>query len=192
MHDVPRQSVGEHLGFGKDDGVGRDELDDRLARKQLSATRLSDVIDRKHIEHARYIYNLQENADAPSSESEEDSWDSDDSGASWRKPVGRRVNKQHAAASNKKRMSLLTGQYYDVPVHENGFGHYECGMAPVKSTRRRFFQSGARWDEGFERVLVGKSPVPRALNLGQVMENGGQMMEGTDEDWEDGSMAVDS
>ena len=33
MHDVPRQSVGEHLGFGKDDDLGRDELDDRLARK---------------------------------------------------------------------------------------------------------------------------------------------------------------
>ena len=33
MHDVPRQGVGEHLGFGKDDDLGRDELDDRLARK---------------------------------------------------------------------------------------------------------------------------------------------------------------
>lgn len=33
MHDVPRESVKEHLGFGKDDEEGRDELDDRLARE---------------------------------------------------------------------------------------------------------------------------------------------------------------
>ena len=33
MHDVPRESVGQHLGLFRDDQLGsRDELDDRLAR----------------------------------------------------------------------------------------------------------------------------------------------------------------
>lgn len=32
MHDVPRESVGAHLGFGKDEDEGRDELDEQLAR----------------------------------------------------------------------------------------------------------------------------------------------------------------
>lgn len=32
MHDVPRRSVGEHLGFGKDEVEGRDSLDESLAR----------------------------------------------------------------------------------------------------------------------------------------------------------------
>ena len=33
MHDVPRESVGEHLGVDKDEEESRDELDERLARK---------------------------------------------------------------------------------------------------------------------------------------------------------------
>ena len=33
MHDVPRESVGEHLGFGKDGDDRQDALDDRLARQ---------------------------------------------------------------------------------------------------------------------------------------------------------------
>lgn len=32
MHDVPRESVGQHLGFGKDDEEGRDALDESVAR----------------------------------------------------------------------------------------------------------------------------------------------------------------
>jgi hypothetical protein len=52
-------------------------------------------------------------------------------------------------------MSLLTGQYFDVPIYDQGYGHYEQG-APSKTSKRRFFRSTARWDEKFERVLVGK------------------------------------
>jgi histone deacetylase 1/2 len=33
MHDVPRESVGQHLGFGNDEEEGRDSLDASLARK---------------------------------------------------------------------------------------------------------------------------------------------------------------
>ena len=59
MHDVPRENVGQHFGFGRDDEEGRDELDEHLARKpKLSymSMRPSDDLE----EHARYVYNLQE------------------------------------------------------------------------------------------------------------------------------------
>ena len=59
MHDVPRQSVGEHLGFGKDDDLGRDELDDRLARKSLFSFPLfSSFTDTKthNLQNTRGIY----------------------------------------------------------------------------------------------------------------------------------------
>lgn len=35
MQDVPRESVRQHLGFGRDDEVGRDELDEKLARTRI-------------------------------------------------------------------------------------------------------------------------------------------------------------
>ncbi|KAF8885808.1 histone deacetylase RPD3 [Infundibulicybe gibba] len=170
MHDAPRQSVGEHLGFGKDEEEGRDSLDERLAQ------------------HARYVYNLQE-SDTPSEFSEEESWDSDESTSSRR-----RRNPRTRRALAKKRMSLLTGQYFDVPVHEQGFGHFDYGAPPGKAAKRKFFQSGARWDEAFERVLVerkGASPVPHSLGLAGLMDRGGRDHESiVDEgDWND--MAVD-
>lgn len=36
MHDVPRESVGQHLGFGKDEEEGRDALDESVAREYRS------------------------------------------------------------------------------------------------------------------------------------------------------------
>ena len=40
MHDVPRESVGQHLGLMTDDEtLSRDELDDKLARKSSYSDR---------------------------------------------------------------------------------------------------------------------------------------------------------
>ncbi|KAH9482165.1 histone deacetylase (class I) Clr6 [Psilocybe cubensis] len=145
MQDVPRESVRQHLGFGRDDEAGRDELDEKLAQ------------------HARYLYNLQE-TDTTTDESEEsDFWDSDESStsANWRNGSRRsgsvsRVNGRHSslqpqyrADAEKRRMSLLTGKYYDIPTHEDEYAHYECGSAPNKSTKRRFFSgpAGGGWDD---------------------------------------------
>lgn len=91
-------------------------------------------------------------------------------------------------------MSLTTNQYFDVPIHEQGFSHYEYGAPPVKAAKRRFFQSGARWDEGFERVLLGRKGASPSysLNLLGQMERGGQDIDEMEEDWEDGVMVVDS
>ncbi|KJA29569.1 hypothetical protein HYPSUDRAFT_31491 [Hypholoma sublateritium FD-334 SS-4] len=141
MHDVPRESIGEHLGFGKDGDEGRDELDDRLAQ------------------HARYLYNLQDSESTVDSEE----FDSSDSGAStstanhWRRTPYRsssvsRINKQHSnfpytSAIERKRMSIVTGKYYEIPIQEHGFGHYDFGAVPTKgSIKRRFFQNTA-WEE---------------------------------------------
>lgn len=44
-------------------------------------------------------------------------------------------------------MSIVTGKYYDIPIQENGFGHYDCGMASTKGTKRKFFQSVLEWDD---------------------------------------------
>jgi len=99
----------------------------------------------------------------------------------------------------------LTGQYYSVPHPPHS--HLENGNANANgktSARRKFFQSGARWDVGVERVLVGSGmPIPsvKVVDVGRVMEGGG--MEGVDElgfegwdgqegEGEEGSMVVDT
>lgn len=91
-------------------------------------------------------------------------------------------------------MSLLTGHYYDVPVHEHGYSHYECGAAPGKTAKRRFFQSSARWDESLENVILGKHLGSPSVPLGELMERGGRgpigIEEDVDDDWED--MTVDT
>jgi histone deacetylase 1/2 len=207
------------LGFGKDDDLGRDELDDRLARECSSFSALPSLIHKKIIEHARYIYTLQHSPSSPSpssAESDSESWDSDsDAYATHSHSRKRRV------AKPKKRMSLLTGQYYSVPhppphshshshsshlENENNANGIGNGNGNGKSSaRRRFFQSGATWDVGVERVLVGSGmPIPsvRVVDVGRVMEGGGGVgvgTEGVDEGWdgqegegEEGSMVVDT
>jgi histone deacetylase 1/2 len=44
-------------------------------------------------------------------------------------------------------MSIVTGKYYDIPVQENGFGHYDCGTPLTRGTKRKFFQSVMEWDD---------------------------------------------
>ncbi|PFH47132.1 hypothetical protein AMATHDRAFT_68389 [Amanita thiersii Skay4041] len=173
MHDVPRQSVGQHLGF-KDEEHKRDNLDERLAQ------------------HVRYVYDLQE-SDTTSEDSDDDSWDSDDSEVSIRR---RRSARHITKQPTRKRMSLLTGQYFDVPSYE-GFSHYECGAPPSKAARRRFFQSSAQWDGNYGRVMLGQngarvSPGPLGPQhaLSALMERGGREAESpgpedVDDDWDE-------
>jgi len=136
MHDVPRESVGQHLGFGKDEEEGRDSLDASVAQ------------------HARFVYNLQE-TDTHSDDSDNPDvyrWDSDDSVASSSR------RRRHAPKPSKKRMSILTNQYYDIPSYENGF---EYAIAGKPESRRRFFQSVARWDARYQQVVVpGREAMP--------------------------------
>jgi histone deacetylase 1/2 len=50
-------------------------------------------------------------------------------------------------------MSILTNQHFDIPSYENGF---EYALPGKSDSRRRFFQSVARWDARYEKVIVPK------------------------------------
>ncbi|KAF9443827.1 histone deacetylase RPD3 [Macrolepiota fuliginosa MF-IS2] len=208
MHDVPKESIGHHLGFMKDE-EGWDELDERLAQ------------------HARYVYTLQETSSASSDTDGEESWDSDDSSSSqWRRQTNGRGRSSitskptSSAAGNgatngnvsgngngngngtngsRKRMSLMTNRYFDVPAHENGFGHFECGAPLGKNVKRRFFNYPERWDSDLNGGLATRdafSPLAKTLDLAGLMERGGRDREvdTVDDDWDDNNstMAVDS
>ncbi|KAK0477686.1 hypothetical protein IW261DRAFT_1594481 [Armillaria novae-zelandiae] len=129
MHDVPNESLLEHLGFGKESDT-QDKLDQRLAQHS----------------QFRVVYKLQES----DTSSDDESWDSDES-------VGRR----HPRRRRKQRMSLLTGQYFDV--------------AHNRQSWRKFFQSRVVFDDTWQRVKLAQE-----LGLGfgvshlaGLMERGG-------------------
>lgn len=82
-------------------------------------------------------------------------------------------------------MSIMSNQLVHVPrLEENGHEFYDSGCgwhlselsAPPKisSTRRRFFQSAARWDNVMQRVLVRNDglAMPR-VSVADAMEAGG-------------------
>ncbi|KAF8179244.1 histone deacetylase RPD3 [Pholiota molesta] len=188
IQDTPRESVQQHLGFGRDEEEGRDELDERLAQ------------------HSRYLYHLQE-SDTTTDESEGgESWDSDDSStsatnhSSWRRgsssqraaSVTRRRERYPSEplhAEPKRRMSLLTGKYYDVPVHDDGCEHFgtEAQAALAKGTRR-FFTAGGGWDHARGGDAAEE---PGRGEADWVGGGAGQDVDVVDED-EDMQMPVDS
>ncbi|KAN0132522.1 hypothetical protein V8E53_009538 [Lactarius tabidus] len=139
LHDVPRESVGQHLGLMTDDEtLSKDELDDKLAQ------------------HARYVYQLQE-ADArePDSDESEDLdshlYDSADSTASR----SRRGRQQRSR--QKKRMSIMSNEWYEVP-QLNHSGYYNRGndenVGSNKPGRIKFFESRLRWDADVRKVVA--------------------------------------
>lgn len=126
------------------------------------------------LEHARYLYNLQGGDETTDESEESDEWDSEDSGSSagnnkrWRNNSRRSVsasrvngNGRHSSqpphssrgGTEKRRMSLLTGQYYDVPSYDEDYAHYDsCGAANERNgnMKRRFFLSGPGVAGGWE------------------------------------------
>ncbi|KAI0053789.1 hypothetical protein FA95DRAFT_1508429 [Auriscalpium vulgare] len=154
LHDVPRESVGQHLGLHRDEAESRDELDDRLAQ------------------HARFVYQLQEaEAPEPGSDDSEDfdshRYDSDDSSSSRR----RRTRPQRPRG--KKRMSIMSNDWYEVPPL-NHFGYYENGEEHehdgVAAARPRFFDSGLRWDPDARKAVVNRE---FGVSIRDLMERGG-------------------
>ena len=122
--------------------------------------------DKPFLEHARYVYNLQDTDTTTEDSDGSDSWDSDESSSSqnnWRRGPYRssstsRINgrytnhqPQYTSTAERRRMSLITGKYYDIPVHEHGFSHFDCSTTVGKPAKRRFFPDGPRWDD----VVVG-------------------------------------
>ncbi|RPD67555.1 histone deacetylase [Lentinus tigrinus ALCF2SS1-7] len=138
MQDVPRESLGDHLGLG---GVHAhapiDDLDERLAQ------------------HARFVYDLQKDSDRSDSEAEDAPEDDPESerNAHTRR-TSRRVQQQ------QKRMSIVTSKYFDVPrlppEFERDVDEDPCGVyanAGAHGRKRRFFQSVAEWDPVKRHVL---------------------------------------
>ena len=150
LHDVPSESVGAHIGL-KD----YDELDERLARECLSSRlirRGSHFLFVALTEHSRHVYRLQEAAGNTTSESS----DEDDSSS---------VSGLYQGRKSRKRMSIITNQYQD-PITRQRRKEFEKEFTEVLNNshtsgpqkeapqRRRFFQSGAKWDGLVERVMV--------------------------------------
>jgi len=96
-------------------------------------------------------------------------------------------------------MSLITGKYFDVPMYEGGFEHYECGTLPFKATGRRFFQSGiGKWDDELSVVDLRVDISREAYRnqdlvgiVGRARQNDAADGE-DDEDEDEGAMSVDS
>ncbi|KAK0489843.1 hypothetical protein EDD18DRAFT_1080892, partial [Armillaria luteobubalina] len=131
IHDVPNESMLEHLGFGKESDT-QDTLDERLAQ------------------HTRFVYKLQE-SDTASSSSDDESWESDES-----------IGRTRLRRRRKQRMSLLTGQYFNV-AHNH-------------QSRRKFFQNRVVFDDTWQRVkLVQELGLGFGVNdLAGLMERGGR------------------
>lgn len=57
MHDVPSETVGEHLGFRNKESRKVDELDERLARKysRILHTSMLQLISFSHRTHAIHL-----------------------------------------------------------------------------------------------------------------------------------------
>jgi histone deacetylase 1/2 len=153
-----------------DDGtLSRDELDEKLARKLPTNT--ADGANPSS-EHARYVYLMQE-ADTrePDSDESEDieslRYDSADSTAS-RSRQGRSQRSRQ-----KKRMSIMSNEWYDVP-QMNHFGYYDRGNGETvgsnKSGRLRFFDSKLRWDVDARKVVANSDIRVSVKNL---MKKGG-------------------
>ncbi|ETW84192.1 hypothetical protein HETIRDRAFT_155388 [Heterobasidion irregulare TC 32-1] len=143
MHDVPRESVGQHLGLFRDGQLGsRDELDDRLAQ------------------HSRFVYNLQEPETVDSLTDDSDDvdsyrYDSDEVLSSQRQRPLR--------AGQRKRMSIVSNEWYTVPTLDH-FGYYEQNS---ERRKRRFFDSGLRWDSDARLAVMNYNP---RYNLREAME----------------------
>lgn len=131
----------------------------------------------------RLVNDLQE-----SSTSEESDPESDSGGSSASRQVNR-SSRQRRIRNDKKKMSILTNQPIDV---EGSQGYIDTCLGwtmpeGYKPTRRRFFQSSARWDSDLNRVLVQSDglAMPR-LNISGLMESGGRSRsdEGSEEEME--------
>lgn len=101
-------------------------------------------------------------------------------------------------------MSLLTGQYYDVPSNDEEYAHYDsCGAAnEERNMKRRFFLSGpgvaGGWDDlgGVDSSVKARTRIVNGFMNGYAQHDLVPLMErsrdGEDgEDDDDEEMSVD-
>ena len=96
-------------------------------------------------------------------------------------------------------MSIITGQYFDIPDDEHGYEHFQ--QTGDKTIRRSFFQSSARWDEDVQQIVMGREKLASpwdvgdragVTSVGEMMERGGRSGDemGEEDEYED-EMTVD-
>ena len=121
----------------------------QFRRSSIELTTFSTTLT----EHSRYVYQLQEAAGNTTSESSDEEEDSSSESGLYQ---GRK---------SRKRMSIITNQYQDPQVRqrrkefekefiESLTNSHTSGPRKEVPQRRRFFQSGAKWDGLVERVMV--------------------------------------
>jgi hypothetical protein len=142
MHDVPRESLGKHLGF--------------------TDTKPLDNLDRQLAQHTRYLYNLQEPPEdlfSSESETEDDAFDTEDDERSIRSRASsiasrsryRRQNSLHSHTNDPDRtvMSILTNSYLklstsaqnDISSFKRAINDFGLPHIPEsRSSKRRFFR----------------------------------------------------
>jgi histone deacetylase 1/2 len=142
IQDVPRESLGEHLGYVRpEEDEAYDELDEQIARMSFITFSLPLLLSHI-IEHSRLLYKMQDS-------SSDSDGDSDLSAASRSRRSRGHISRRPppVAKSGKKRMSILTNQYVELPPDEEYTDF--AGFDPHRPSIRRFF--GAvdvpTWDE---------------------------------------------
>ncbi|EGO20458.1 hypothetical protein SERLADRAFT_452574 [Serpula lacrymans var. lacrymans S7.9] len=159
MHDVPRESLGQHLGYWDDgDENSRNELDERLAQ------------------YSRLVYNLQEEEESDESDDTDPyQWESDDDSADRRR-------------RHRTRMSILTNKHVDVDPdgHPGRKGRRRFFRSDTQwdETYKRALARSAN-PEAFGLRTVGIMDIPGAMERGG---RAGSIIEGDmniDDEWED-------
>lgn len=146
-----------------------DELDEQLARTFWPSPSINTKTDLRP-EHTRFVYHLQESTAQSSSDSEDNDEDeeSDTSASRSGSRRGSRRSGRRSVRSGKTRMSLLTGEVFDVPdvprLEERANGYFDlgCGHEPwaaavdasVRGARRHFFHGASRWDADLQEVVL--------------------------------------
>ncbi|KAG6828309.1 hypothetical protein H0H92_008424 [Tricholoma furcatifolium] len=180
MHDVPRHSIGEHLGFRHEHLERRDSLDVKLAQ------------------HARYVYDLQDSDTPSDTDDDSKSWDSDSD--EYPKSSKKRMSiltgqyietpptYDPAQAHSYDQAAAPHGYPYGYGGYSYGFAEFDMhGTMYAQNVKRRFFSSGSRWDETIDHVIAKRykpSVLQRPVGaVGHTMERDVRQM--VDDDMEE-------
>ncbi|KAI5121201.1 hypothetical protein M0805_006002 [Coniferiporia weirii] len=142
MHDVPGESLGEHLGF---------------PRMNLEENRESEELDDRLGQQFRHVFSMRRNESSSSDDDGPESPESDSDDARSAASRGQRHLYPHRFAP---RMSLLASSLKAPAEADDG--------EPGARAARRFFHSSAVWDPALKTVVVregGSSAASMGVHL---------------------------
>lgn len=169
LHDVPTESLGAHLRVPV-----IDELDEELARKLHCHTYLLFIYFLLGQSHR--VYKMQDDSGTTSGSSDDD----DDASS---------TSSRYPNRKGKKRMSILTNQYHDIPSKERRKEFEQefelCAGAAPRPQKRKFFQSSALdWDRNVEKVIALNRDITAGMPGGKIWAGSdlAEQSEGDDDD----------